>query len=470
MRCSTPPPTNEPPARTDTPTGDAEDDTTNATAVDIANDTSPGSGPAVEASSERSLADAVAVVRSALAAAGTVGAVDDEVLCDQVLVLEELRRVVDVAEGARLAELDRRDATARDHGLVTHRWLAREAMLPAGVARDRVKVGTAITERFDRLGPAVEAGRISWDHARAVVHAANPRVIDAIGHLQDDLIDLAEATVFERWRRELGGVVALVDQDGGHDPTTGDTRTELRVSAILDNAIDVRGTLVGDDAATVAATIEAVADELYRRAVRDHETCPDLAVPTRTVLRARALVEICRRAMARDLHDTRPPRPEVVLVTHASEPLADVATVDGAVLVQDGTRRRLECVADWHPVVVDSLGVPLDHGRAVRFATAAQRRALAIRDGGCVYPGCDAPLSWVEAHHIDPHHHGGDTDTDRMANACAWHHHHVAHGQGWTMGITADGWTWFTSPTGHTFWGQRHGRQRTGPPPDPDAP
>jgi len=178
-------------------------------------------------------------------------------------------------------------------------------------------------------------------------------------------------------------------------------------------------------------------------------------------------VEICRRAMARPLADTRPPRPEVILVTHASDPLADVATVDGAVLVQDGTRRRLECVADWYPVVVDSLGVPLDHGRAVRFATAAQRRALAIRDGGCVYPGCDAPLAWVEAHHIDPHHQGGDTDTDRMANACQWHHHHVAHGQGWTMGITPDGWTWFTSPSGHTFWGQRHGRQRTGPPPTP---
>ena len=259
-----------------------------------------------------SLAGVVGVVRAALATAGDVAVVDDEGLCGEVLVLEELRRVVDVAEGARLAELDCRDATANVHGLVTHRWLAREAMLPAGVARDRVKVGKAVAERFDRLGDAVDTGRISWDHAKAIVGVANPRVVDALVELQDDLVNLAEATVFERWRRELGGIVTLVDADGGHDPTTGDTRTRLHLSAILDNAMDLRGTLVGDDAAAVGHTIEAVADELHRRAVRDHETCPDLEVPTRPVLRAKALVEICRRAMARDIRDTRPPRPEVI--------------------------------------------------------------------------------------------------------------------------------------------------------------
>ena len=385
-----------------------------------------------------SLAGVVATLRDALAAAGEVAGIDAAGLCGEVVVLEELRRVIDVAEGARLAELDKRDATATGHGLVTHRWLAREAKLPAGVARDRVKVGVALRDRFDRLGDAVEDGKISWEHAKAIVSAANPRVLDDLVDLQDGLVELADATVFERWRREISGIVTLIDADGGHDPTGDDPRTKLSHSAILDGALDVRATLVGDDAATFATTIETVTDELYRRAVHDHETCPDLEIPTQAALRAKALVEVCRRAMARDIADTRPPRPELILVTHASDPLADVATVDGAVLVQDGTRR---------------------------FATAAQRRALAIRDGGCVFPGCDAPLSWVEAHHINPHHRGGDTDTDEMANACGWHHHHVAHGQGWTMGITADGWTWFTSPSGHTFWGQRHGRQRTGPPP-----
>jgi hypothetical protein len=29
-----------------------------------------------------------------------------------------------------------------------------------------------------------------------------------------------------------------------------------------------------------------------------------------------------------------------------------------------------------------------------------------------------------------------------------------------------DGWTRWTTPDGDTFWGQRHHRQRAGPPPD----
>ena len=35
------------------------------------------------------------------------------------------------------------------------------------------------------------------------------------------------------------------------------------------------------------------------------------------------------------------------------------------------------------------------------------------------------------------------------------------------MLVDADGWAIFTSPSGQSFWGQRHGRQREGPGPDP---
>jgi len=33
--------------------------------------------------------------------------------------------------------------------------------------------------------------------------------------------------------------------------------------------------------------------------------------------------------------------------------------------------------------------------------------------------------------------------------------------------LDGDGWAAFRSASGITFWGQRHGRQRAGPPPEP---
>ena len=75
---------------------------------------------------------------------------------------------------------------------------------------------------------------------------------------------------------------------------------------------------------------------------------------------------------------------------------------------------RLAGQADVIPVVIGTDGV-LGYGRSRRIATTAQRRALAARDGGCVFPGCDHPPDWTEAHHITPWDSGGATDLDKHA-------------------------------------------------------
>ena len=79
------------------------------------------------------------------------------------------------------------------------------------------------------------------------------------------------------------------------------------------------------------------------------------------------------------------------------------------------------------------------------------------------------PSEWgkVNAHHLDEWHlNGGETNVDRMASLCR-HHHGVTHRNGWAMHTAEDGWHWWQTPTGHTFWSQRHQRQRTDPPPPP---
>ena len=184
-----------------------------------------------------------------------------------------------------------------------------------------------------------------------------------------------------------------LDDDGAFDPNEDLARNQLHLVDTIDGITFVDGQLVGEHALTVTQALNAKADELFRRFAADHERCPDLAVPDRKTLLALALVELCRAGFAVDLDTTRPPRPEVTLVVGADEP--DETTDTRGVKLQDGTTRVLRCDPDLYAVVVDSLGQPIDLGRHVRLASTAQRRALTIRDGWCVFPGCDLPISMV---------------------------------------------------------------------------
>lgn len=75
----------------------------------------------------------------------------------------------------------------------------------------------------------------------------------------------------------------------------------------------------------------------------------------------------------------------------------------------------------------------LDMGRKTRLVTPAQRRALAIRDEGFVFPTCDRPESWCDAHHLEHWARDeGPTDLDNLALLCR-RHHVLVHEGGWTL-------------------------------------
>ena len=124
--------------------------------------------------------------------------------------------------------------------------------------------------------------------------------------------------------------------------------------------------------------------------------------------------------------------------------------------------RELTCGADVTPVWLDPAGRPLDVGRTTRLATARQRRALEVRDGGCSFPGCDAPASWCQAHHIVHWADGGPTDLANLALVCG-HHHRFIHAHHITGRVTADGSRVQWDIT-HTWTGWH-----PTPPPDPDT-
>lgn len=75
-----------------------------------------------------------------------------------------------------------------------------------------------------------------------------------------------------------------------------------------------------------------------------------------------------------------------------------------------------------------------------RFATAAQRSALLVRDPECVVPGCHV-RSRLEIDHVDPWESSHVTTLDRLARLCHRHHQMKTH-QGWTLGGGPGFWSW----------------------------
>jgi hypothetical protein len=340
--------------------------------------------------------------------------------------------------------------------LLTGAWLAREAGLPKAVARRAVKVARKLRV-LSEVDDALSAGRITTAHAGVMVDACNPRVTDAVVGLQSTFLGLIAGASFEQWQTEVRDLVSVLDEDGGHDPDRDVARNRLHMARTFDGVVRLDGVFVGTLAETVVAGIEAMTDEQFKVHSRDQGESPDLVVPERSNLRALGLVELIRRGAAVDVHTSRRPRPEVTLIVNAGDP--GKVTGPTGVRLQDGTTRALLCDPDMHAVVVDRLGRPLDVGRRMRWATADQRRALAVRDGGCVFPGCDAPVAWCDAHHVEHFERGGRTDIANMVLLCR-HHHGVTHRRGWQMIATDDQWFTWVTPTGRTVCSQRHGRRR----------
>jgi hypothetical protein len=100
------------------------------------------------------------------------------------------------------------------------------------------------------------------------------------------------------------------------------------------------------------------------------------------------------------------------------------------VAVSMRTAHRWACACGRVPILFDGTD-PIDVGRAQRTFTARQRIALAARDGGCRFPGCDRPPSWTEAHHADEwDEDDGPTDLINGILLCRFHHLMI-HDQGW---------------------------------------
>jgi len=119
--------------------------------------------------------------------------------------------------------------------------------------------------------------------------------------------------------------------------------------------------------------------------------------------------------------------------------------------VNGATIDSLLCDAGIHRFITDGASVTLDAGRTTRTVNHHLFASLAIRDRGCRFPGCDRPVSWTEAHHVTPWHHGGETTQDNLVLLCWRHHHDFAHHPHWHLKLLPDATVEVTTPNGRVL-------------------
>ena len=142
-------------------------------------------------------------------------------------------------------------------------------------------------------------------------------------------------------------------------------------------------------------------------------------------------------------------RPHVT-VTVSLEALRDLsgsAELDHVGPVPVEMARRLACDASIRRIVLGPRSEPLEVGRKTPVISAAQRRAVILRDRHCRFPGCDRPPAWDDCHHIVHWEDGGPTDPCNLILLCR-RHHRLCHARGGFGLAVEDGDPVFRRPDG----------------------
>ncbi len=421
------------------------------------------------------------------AVVGDLAAEDLDQLTDTALDQEllELRRWADCLEGQwlrRLAAVDGRGAAGADQGRraeSTAGWLRQRLRMGAGAAHEAVRTARALFRGpLPQTAQALTDGVISPAHARVLAHGIRPLPDQTAREAEPVLLEAAARLDPPLLRKAVGHLLEVADPDRAdqaaqrrHD------RRGLWLAPTLDGMVAVNGLLEPEAGATVQAALEPLA----RPAAADDGRFGGQRY-------ADALAEVCRRA----LEGGRLPRaggvrPQLLVTMdldslldrcgglggdlgwagpldrEACRRLACDGTVTRVVVSRQPTidsggcrldrgpeadldpggptqlQGRLRAAMAWLPPTLGGApSQPLDLGRATRVVSPAQRAALAVRDRGCVFPGCDRPLSWCEAHHLWHWVDGGPTDLWNLALVCRAHHRAVHEG-GWHLARGPDG-------------------------------
>lgn len=432
----------------------------------------PGAG-ALPAGVRLPDADVLVVVRPRLAPE-----LDDDALLTALADAEAAGRRVDAARAALAAEVAER--SRRELGaerLSARRGCRTGAELVQRVTgaamrtvNQRIRLGAAtrtgvgltggpVPARFPALAWALEEGVLGTDAASVLVDTLSP-ALRVAGTAQ---VQAAEEAIIagaaadepaappqrdaDEVRVQATVWRAVLDPDGTAPSEADVERRCLTLGPTRHGLVGVRGALLPQ----VASALERYADAWTnpRSAALPAPGAPergdargdadDLEATADPRSRAQRLHDVLANAVAVAARAADAPsvagNAPTLVVTVRQE---DLATRRGVAWADDrpvglAAAEHLGCAGAVETVVLGRAGRIVGLGSRERCFTGQQRRAIAVRDGTCVIPGCHVPAGWCEVHHVVPHRVDPDgTHTDNGVLLC-WFHHRTLDASGWEV-------------------------------------
>ena len=378
---------------------------------------------------------------------------DFEVEDDDFIDARALSSVVDRLQ-AKLCRVVAAATRRGDHllaGKSACSWVASECQMSKTSAADRLCVGEQLAQ-LPRVAQALSSGEIGYQATSVICHLS-----DQVGEKrqyidQEDWVGFARRFSIKELRYLAHEARVQWDCEGfERDSEESFELRSLHLSETTSGMYRLDAWLDPAGGAALKAAIESLSRPLGGDDVR-----------TPRQRRADALVEIAHHAMDQgSLPKRNGARPHISVQTTIAglkgELGAPASHLQSGMPISNKTVQRLACDGTLHRVLkADSMVV--DVGRAKRTAQPAQWRALQARHKTCAGPGCDRPINWTYAHHVDFWEDGGHTNLRKMLPLC-FHHHRLVHEGGWQVILAGDR-VEFVPPDTPVFSRRRWGERR----------
>jgi hypothetical protein len=340
----------------------------------------------------------------------------NDVLKDTVVIAKRLIDRTTAELACLVAELDSRGLTEIDEGLSTTAWLRHRCRMTPTEASGTLKTARALGDM-----PTIIAGALDGEvpaRSLQLLSRARDRHVEAFELHEGVFGNVATWLSVGDLRRAISHWDQQVDYEQTlEDVKDAEEQAEMFFTQTYLGRWDIAGRFSVADGDVINTALRGYIQASYLDAT-DRRPMPQRL--------AEAAVSIHRFWLDHNttVETSGGEKPHITVVVDYKTLVGDVdrlPELDGYT-IEPETLRRWACDAGIVRIITDAESQPIDVGRRTRTIPPSLRRALELRDGGCTWEGCGAPVSWCDAHHIIHWADGGNTNLDNTRLLCRKHH------------------------------------------------